>query len=316
MMELPKRLPHSNTLIKILSVIAAFVLWLYVMNEQNPSISRTYVLELEKRNLPAGLVAPEDFVGVRVKVSGPRYIMANVSAKDLRAYVDLQGVNTGSNDKKVIVAVPPDLQLDEVSPDVVSILTDTLVSRNFPVTVRFAGQGEPGLSVAAAAVEPNIVQAQGAAQLVGNIVKVEAVLNIDQAMAVKGRYKVDARLTALDRGNNVYNKVALEPGAAIVTVDVSDRVISKNVPVRVALTGQLPDGRRLRQALVSPETVKLTGPFAELAPTEEVFTESVSLDKLSGEGPFSLEIKPPPGSAADPGMVTVVISLDADGQGT
>jgi YbbR domain-containing protein len=316
MMELPKRLPHSNTLIKILSVIAAFVLWLYVVNEQNPSASRTYVLELEKRNLPANLVLTDDFVGIRVRVSGPRYVLASVAEKDIRAYVDLQGINKGSQDKKVLVSVPPDLKLDEVSPDVVAIAADTLVSRNFPVAVRFAGQGAPELLAEAAAVDPNIAQVKGAAQLVGNIAKVEAVLTIDQALAAKGRYKVDARLSALDGDGNVYGKVALEPVGVTVTVNVSDRIITKSVPVKAVFVGAPPAGYRLRRVLVRPETVTLTGPFADLSGLEEAPTEEIDWEKLPAGNRVLLGIKLPPGVTADSDRVTVAIELDAIRQET
>ncbi|MDR3349173.1 MAG: hypothetical protein LBO03_06185 [Acidaminococcales bacterium] len=314
-MRLPKRLPHNSTLVKALSVIAAFVLWLYVMNEQNPSISRTYALELEKRNLPANLVVTDDFADIRVKVSGPRYVLANVSVKDIKAYVDLQDINKGSHDRKVWVVAPPELQLDEVTPDVVSVVTDTLVSRDFPVAVRFSGQGAPELSIVAAAVDPDTVQAQGAARLIGNITKVEAVLNIDSALASKGRYKLAARLNALDKDNNAYGKVALTPDGVIVTVDVADRIITKTVPVKAGFTGPPPGAAPSSQALLTPLEVKLTGPFAQLAQIEEVFTEKVVLDKLPA-GPLLLEIKLPPGVTADTDRATVVFAPNESGQGT
>jgi YbbR domain-containing protein len=116
---------------------------------------------------------------------------------------------------------------------------------------------------------------------------------------------VDVRLDALDNNDNIYNKVTLEPAGATVTVNVADRIITKTVPVKAAFTGTPPGVNLLRQILIDPQAVQLTGPFAQLAPLEEVFTENVILDKLPA-GPLLIGIKLPPGVTADTDRVTVV----------
>ena len=53
---------------KLLCLIAACALWVYVMNEQNPQVENTYTVPVETRNLDRSLVATNVPSTVKVKV--------------------------------------------------------------------------------------------------------------------------------------------------------------------------------------------------------------------------------------------------------
>ena len=91
----------SNTAIKILSIIAAVVMWLYVMNEQNPQIT-TMIRDVPVKllNLDDSKFAliqdPSEFK-VNVKVKGRRSLVADLKPNDINAEVNMRGRMEGDN---------------------------------------------------------------------------------------------------------------------------------------------------------------------------------------------------------------------------
>ena len=49
-----RNLVRRNLPVKILALIAAIIMWGYVMNEENPSVNATYTVAVEMVNAPEG----------------------------------------------------------------------------------------------------------------------------------------------------------------------------------------------------------------------------------------------------------------------
>ena len=49
-----RNLVRRNLPVKILALIAAIIMWGYVMNEENPSVTATYTVPVEMVNAPEG----------------------------------------------------------------------------------------------------------------------------------------------------------------------------------------------------------------------------------------------------------------------
>ena len=47
---------RENMLARVIAFLIACALWMYVMNEQNPLVERNYVVNLELRNVPEGIL--------------------------------------------------------------------------------------------------------------------------------------------------------------------------------------------------------------------------------------------------------------------
>ena len=91
----------SETAIKIFSILPALIMWMYVMNEQNPQF--TYVV----RDVPVKLVnldaekfalknGNEEFK-VNVKIRGRRSQVAEIKPNYINAEVNLRGRMEGEN---------------------------------------------------------------------------------------------------------------------------------------------------------------------------------------------------------------------------
>ena len=79
---------HPTLFAKIISVVVACALWLYVINEQNPPIETTFNITVEQHNLGPKLIVTGMPEKIKLKVRAPRTVLSKISASDLKAYVE------------------------------------------------------------------------------------------------------------------------------------------------------------------------------------------------------------------------------------
>ena len=89
MMTRLRSIVQHNLPAKIAALIVAVVLWLYVMNDQNPAIDGSYTVPVTIENAPNGYLmnAADDTVTIRVR--GSRSLFVSADASDFHARVNL-----------------------------------------------------------------------------------------------------------------------------------------------------------------------------------------------------------------------------------
>ena len=86
---------ENNWLPRIICIILACCLWIYVMNEQNPIIERSFVVNLETRGLQAGMLVFNAPTKVNVKVRSSRSILGDLNPEAITAYLKLDNMKVG-----------------------------------------------------------------------------------------------------------------------------------------------------------------------------------------------------------------------------
>lgn len=305
--------PRNNSMIKILSVVAAFFLWLYVMNEQNPVVTRNYTVNLELRNAAKNMVFDADSKTVRIRVSGPMATMSEFSVADIKAYVDLQGMDKGVHVKKVAAVVPDSIQLGEVVPENVHITADVRSSRTFPVSMKINSQLPAELLVRTISVAPDQAVIRGGEDTLAKVQHVEAVFNLEQNMHEKGQYRSVAELVAVDSTGKHIDKVDIDPVYVAVVVEVIDKEISTELPVKPLFLGSLAAGYETGEIEVNPTSVVVKGKASHLKDMKEAFTAEINLDGRNSDFAATLPLKLPEGVDAEPDSVNVYVKVKKQG---
>ena len=124
---------NSSWLDKVISVVIALILWVYVVNVINPPSSTTVtgvpVQLLNQEVLAASslAIAGTDSYAVDVVVEGARSDIIALQADQVTAVADLFGMSKGQNYLVVSVSVPEKITVTEVGP-ADPVLIDELVS--------------------------------------------------------------------------------------------------------------------------------------------------------------------------------------------
>lgn len=298
----------KNITPKILAVILAIVLWLYVINEQNPPIESSFTIPLEVRNAATSYVVVDAPDSVRVKIRGPRSIVAGVLNKDLKAFIDIKGLTEGRHNVKVSAAIPSSLELVEINPDRVQFRLDTTVSRQVPVEVRLTGAAARGAVVGNPVSAYAQVTIEGPKNAVAMVEKVIA--SVDLA-GKNAEFTVGAPLVPVTQAGKEVEGLTIYPEKTGVTVNIVAGLTKKVIDVKPVTEGELPKGFVIKGISTKPDKLELREltPGKGLDKLEAVYTEPISLADIDKDTTRDVKLIVPEGLAAAQATVSVTIQV-------
>jgi YbbR domain-containing protein len=265
--------------IKIISVVAAFVMWMYVMNEQNPQV--TYVV----RNVPVKLQNLDESkfalrntnqqFFINVKVKGRRSLIADLKPQDIEAEVNLQGRMEGENLLPVSVTVPGNVELLDFSPKEIMVVLDAVIEEQMPVYADIKGVPAEGYAYTKPVVRPQAVVVKGPRTLVNSIKKVAVQVDISGKNAT---VVSTLPLRVLDAQDREQRGITFRPDVVEVTVPV---VPVSSVPISPDIKGSPQEGYIVKDVRVAVPVVVLTGGRDVLRSIDTVFTEPINIEGLT-----------------------------------
>ncbi len=297
---------RKNLPVKILALIAAIIMWGYVMNEENPSVNGRYTVPVEIVNAPEGYDVNMGVREVTLKVRAPRSLMAAAHESDFKAVIDLSGDTEGEYDEKIRTVIPQGFELLGMSDDTVHVTMEALIAHGVPVDIVVNGKAAQGMELGDIKPAQQYVNVYGPRHLVDSIAKASGKIrladnNSDFTMRVK--------LTAVTADGENINDLAVLPGELDVTVQLVPGEGKKIVPVKPAVNGILPEGYVLGEVTVQPNQVEVAGANKTLADIKSVDTVPVSLHGVTSTLDKDVELSLPEGIASTVKKVTLHIVI-------
>ena len=108
---------RQNLSLKIVSLIAAALLYVYVQQERNPTIQKSVLVTIEYRKAPDGMEVIPSIQQLPITVTGPKQSVERLSDGAVKAVADLSGVtsNLPNTQVRLKYELPenlPDLKVD------------------------------------------------------------------------------------------------------------------------------------------------------------------------------------------------------------
>lgn len=299
------RLNWRNNSIKLLSALLAFVLWVYVSNEQNPVREKILNVNLEHTGLSQSFMftgAPPE--SVRVRVQGNPNQLANLAPGDFRAVVNIPEGKTGDLALPVNVSAPAGLRVTQVSPEEVRVSVDRLVERQVAVAASLRGTPAQGYTALAPVFQPGTVTVRGPARVVNEISQATAVVDIQSV-----NKNVEQTLP-VNVGASTSN-VSLNPSTVQVVVPIVNAVSSKIVPVLPHVTGNPAAGFTVKRSFSEPASVQVFGPADVLNAISNIATEPVDIQGIDKNLSKDVGLVSPQGvTGVQPGKVNVQVEVN------
>lgn len=296
----------DNLLARIISLVVACFLWAYVMMEQNPVIERYYEVPLQQKNVTETMAifnAP-DVVTVQVRAS--RLLLDDSATTAISAYIDLKGVAEGQQ-KLPVNAFFSRGEVVNVFPKEVNVLVDHITEKTVPVVTQVVDNSDEDLTVDNNGIDPAYVTLKGASSKLSKIREVVAPVNIK---GQRENFQAECVLTALDENDKPVTDVQILPDKAIVNAVIIRKMISEELPVRVAISGELQEGVSITQMQVLPEKVRITAPPSVLKKMEEISTKPIDITSLNGSVEVAAELDLPDKVIPDVRAVRVRFSVE------
>ena len=300
------RLPKKNLTAKIIALIMAINLWVFVMNEQNPPVETSMDIPLEVRNLSSSMIAVDIPESVRVKVRGPRTLIISLTQKDIKSYIDLKGLADGSNTAKVNTVIPANFELVEVSPEKINFRLDTIASRQVSVESRIVGTLPDGGAVGKITYSVPTVTVKGPSELLSNVAKVIAKVDVSNQVV---DFTQSAQLVIVDENGKRIDGLTVTPGNVAISVAVAPAVHKKLVAIKPSIVGLLGKGLKINQITINPEKIEISGDVKILDKTDFIDTQPINLTGIDKDTTIEVKLLMPEGATSSKNSATLNISI-------
>ena len=268
-----KRKWTENIPLKIVSVVAGILVWLVVVNVDNPIVDKTFVIQnVELVNEAyiddTGKVCMQDEkqTSVRVTITGERKLLSRISIDDIHAVADLQqAVSLDTNPVMIPITAtctgisPSNIK---VSPQNLSVQLEEKVTSEFMVTVVNSDESSPGkgYEIGSQTVSPEKVRITGPKSLVNKIDKVNVNVNVD---GITQDTSETANLTIRDKNGEVISESFMNnlriDNDGKVTVTTKLWEVRSNVKINADYVGEPAEGYVVDSITTVPGTLSVAG---------------------------------------------------------
>jgi YbbR domain-containing protein len=295
----------DNLGLKLLSVLLAVALWVYVLDHENPTVKRRVTVPVAAVGVAVARVQVMDITPdtVDVVLKGRQSALDEAHIELIRATANVANRDFGEYDVPLdIIGTAPGVTIEHVSVSSARVRLDAVVAKTRPVMVETRGNPADGFGTVELSVKPNEVQVRGPGAWVQRVVRVVAAVDISgQAATVQQIVPLEAR----DQSNVRIAGLRFEPDKVEVTVQIH-QIETHTVPVKPILSSP-GAGYAVTQVSVDPTTVTLAGKLIPKA----IETSRIDISALRGTGTYSVPLQVPEGSnvlGGSSARVTVTVS--------
>ncbi|MGM9529703.1 MAG: YbbR-like domain-containing protein [Phascolarctobacterium sp.] len=298
----------ENLIARVVCLLIACGLWVYVMTDQNPIVERNVEVRLQQMNLPSNMMVFNAPNKVMVKVRGTRTKVSDNLENRITASLNLKSVTEGQQTVPVKVSFASG-DVVQVIPSEVSVYVDTVSEKKVPVITRIVGAVSNDLTIGHSTITPAQVTLRGATHRIDKVNKVVAPIDVTDH---SGDFQAESELVAVsDDGYDIPN-MKIIPERVMVHATMVSQMLSVDIPVKLVVSGELPKGVTVTKTEILPEKVRITAPPSLLKELKAINTKPVDVSKLVGSTAVAAELDLP--EKVLPEVRTVQIRLSVERQ--
>lgn len=295
--------------LKILSLVLAVILWVYVSNELNPTKEKEFSgVTVLTRGLGPDLTVTEMPGGVNVRVQAPNNLIGELSNKSIEAFADLTNVKPGKITVPLQVEAPAGVKVTKVTPQFVTINLEPFMEKQLPVKIRSSNAPEKGYKVLDIRKKPDEVIVRGPKSI---LEKIDSAF-VD--VGLRGRNKSFSEtvpvVIGLKSGNLLKeNLVSKVPSVVDIFVSIMPDLPTKAVPVVPVVNGKPAPGYAVLMTVTDPPELTVTGEHDLINDINQVFTQTVNLN--GAENDVFIDVAPelPPGVTSNRQTLKVLVKI-------
>jgi Uncharacterized protein conserved in bacteria len=292
----------KNLPLRLLALTIAAVLWLIVVNVDDPIGTRTYsgikVTATNEDAITNGgrsyrIMANTDLVSV--KIQAKRSVLNSLRVEDIIVTANMQELSLGTL-VPLVVSIPRfEGEYDEAitTPHNMQVKIEENASKRFPITPKTQGNVRGGFAISSTSVSPETVTLQGPESIINRIDRVVAEVNVSGAAKDTG-FPSELVLYASD--DSVIDSTALSDnlGGEGVTVNVTINAV-KRIPLYFDTSAIImEEGYFLGEVIHEPKEIQVVGEEEALKQIKEIRIPKEVLDipNLSEKKEVVVDIMP------------------------
>jgi len=290
--------------LKLVSVILAVLLWIYIGNQGGSSNRQsTLKADLEYLNLGEGLSIKQAPSQVSVKLWGTRK-----GSEKATAFVDLSGMEEGTHLVPVELEPIAGAMFTRVEPREVEVVLSKLQQREFRIEYQITANPPVGYELLDMVTTSDHCIITGEEDVLSRVSQIICPVDLSTTTEVSSlRFRLQARDT---KGNVINRGVTIIPETVVVHAAVSEKLISKALPVKGVLKGKAAEGYQVTQVIIIPDKVNIIANRELPAQIKEINTPEIDITEKKQSFSQEVILQAPAGAKISPSRVLVEVSIE------
>lgn len=294
---------------KLICLGIAIILWVFIMNDQNPLVEGRYALQVETQHGDPALVAMQVPSVVHVKLRMPRNTMLHTRESDMKAIVDLSDLAAGEYEKiPVHLVIPNGAEILEQDPKTFTLRLEHLSIRTLKLVPQAVGEAKHGWQAKDIKLTPGEVTISGPHSAVEKVAT--AVVPIE-LKGHEGPFEDLVPIQLRDAAGNAVTDVHAAPDNVRVHVELTPDRQLKEVPLAVKIVGKPAPGYRVTDVTLNPTKVTLSGKLDNNDLSEWSVGE-ISVEGADRDITTQIAVPYPENGDATPGVVEAHIRIERE----
>lgn len=268
----------NNIGIKILSVMLAFLIWIVIVNIDDPVISRTFTVDVQVLNEDVVTDIGKVYTVVEgsvvdVTVKGNKSFVDSLKSDNIIATADMKYLSkTGSVTIDVecnkYTTTKYSLELGDTKNMVVAL--EDITQKRLPVKFNIVGQVPDGYFVSTSQMKarPGTITVTGGKSVINKLDSIVVDVNVSK---MTKDFVVTATPKAYDNNHDVMNAESLKLEFDVDTVEVSVPVYNtKTIPVNIEIKGEPAYGYYYLDTVYEPKEITIAGYAKDLSKIDSI----------------------------------------------
>ena len=314
-----KWITQHDVLTKLLSIVAAFILWSYFMGAQNPKRTLEYKdiavqltgVDQLYNNYNLKIIEGADAT-VDVKVSGSTNRLATLTASQIKVQADVSESITapGTYQLSYTVILPESgMTCESRTPDSITVKADEMETKKVPVSVNLSKSASKNYIFDDPQLSAETVKISGPATVVDQVST--AVIDLDTSGVEKTLTDNYSYKLVDDNGKQVdTTNISRDIASITVTLPVTE---IKSVPLEVTVSPE--DAAAAISTTISPKSVEIIGDPSAVDAVSSIKLGAINATTAENGDTHTFDIEPPTGVSLNDGQptsATVTVSVAQD----
>ena len=267
----------NNSKIKIISLLSAMVLWMYVMAIVDPEetklfenipVTITNKNELNERDL---VIYPEQDLTTNIYVTGKLSNLKKVTKDDINVYGQINNPLEGNNEIYLKVSTSQRVNYDFKNP-VMIVTLEKIISEDKSIKVDITGSGKNNVDNIMLQDNIDKVSISGPRSLVNKVKRVVGTVKVNGEL---NDFSQSIKLEPVDANGKVVEGIELEKDSVNVNITL---LTQKTVPITLKLSDNSESGVNYT---MSQNTVTIKGKKDIVDSINDIETQPVKLSEIS-----------------------------------
>ena len=280
-----KIVKEKNLMVKLVCLLLSFGLWIYISNIENPIKQYTIT------NIPVQIVnldvlkednltlAPDQNFTISLTIQGTSTNIYSINKSQFTVVANLSNYTLKSGDNSIPVEItnsPNNVNIKNNGVLRINIKLENITEKTMPVKSELNVTTSNSTYVKNISFSTNQITVSGPEETVNEVSKLVVRGNVT---ANNSTTTASFPVVAVDSSGNVVNDVVLSTNNVQTTITVEK---GKLVPIKVQTTGELRAGLTLENIIANPNTIKILGSESVLDSTDEILSEPINLNSITG----------------------------------